>query len=228
MSVRQLTLRIFAGVVAFAIIVGGALLWALNQSDKAGKTADKVRTTATRNTQINRSQRDRISANTRKINRTLQCLSTAKRPQNCIERIAGVRGSGPAGRMGRRGERGLSVVGKRGPKGAQGPQGLPGRDAPPITSERLQEQLRALCGGNCNGTSGKDGEPGKDAPPPTDAQVMAAITAYCAAHDNCRAVAQPGPQGPQGEPGPPAPSIPCSMQDPALAYQCVPPPNAPP
>lgn len=49
------------------------------------------------------------------------------------------------------------------PDTCDGRPGVDGRDAPPVSDERVREQLRMLCGGSCKGepgANGADGAPG--------------------------------------------------------------------
>lgn len=222
MSARQLAARIAIGAFLVAVLVGGAILLALNQSGEATDATAQNRSKI----EVNR---ERIKTNELKVNATLRCLSIAKRPQTCLRRVAGAQG--PGGATGATGRRGLSVVGKRGRPGATGPRGAAGRDAPPITPERLQEQLVALCGGTCNGAPGKpgadgvggaDGQPGKDAPMAPDAQAMPAQPGPVGPQGVPGMDGATGPAGPEGPQGPPAAQIPCAAQDPALGYVCAP------
>lgn len=110
MTARALASRIFAIVVAIVILVGGAILLALNQSGTASDTAA-----------VNKGK---IRTNELKINGMLRCLS-GPRPQSCIDRLAGPRGpGGGVGRTGARGERG--GIGRRGTRGARGRRGATG------------------------------------------------------------------------------------------------------
>lgn len=220
MTARVLAGRIFAGVLLVVVLVAGAILLSLDRADKAATTS-KV-------------NRDRIATNEHKDNATRRCLTVSKRPQRCIERVAGARGpggaAGTAGAAGKAGARGLAVVGKPGPPGRNAPAptvdqiaegfavwclrvpcvGANGKDAPPVTSGELKAALLELCGGSCRGENGQD---------VTQAMVDAAVATVCA-QGGCPAPA--GPQGPVGPQGEPASQVPCADQDPTLGYVCAP------
>lgn len=135
MSARRLAAWIFAGLVLITVLVGGAILMSLDQSDTARDTARVNRGSIARNNA-------RIASNEHKDDATRRCLTVAKRAQSCVERVVGAQApGGTTGRSGRMGARGLNGLrgepGKPGDRGAigatgpSGPQGEPGPTGPP-------------------------------------------------------------------------------------------------
>lgn len=189
MTARTLGLRIFAGVVVLFVLIGGGILLALNQSGSADKGVSKVATEVTEN-------RGKISKNTARINRTLRCLSVAKRPQSCIDNLVGA--SGPGGATGRAGARG--GMGGRGLRGVRGETGERG-PAGPAGARGARGRPGAV------GPRGAPGEPGADGLNGIDG-----------------ADGVDGVDGLPGVAGPSAPLVPCAAQPVELGYQCVPAP----
>jgi hypothetical protein len=242
MTAQGLAARIFAGFVVAVLVVGGAILAI---SDKA----DTAATTGKANREIIVTNRARIATNEHKDDATRRCLTVAKRPQACVERVVGAQGpggtTGPGGRVGMRGLNGLR--GRTGKPGRTGSTGRAGRDAPALTAEGVAEGFavwcrRMLC-------VGANGEPGKDAPPVTRAELMAALTELCGGSCNGRdappptqdqvnaacaaglcpaSTGPPGPQGATGEQGPQGPPAPPAPCDESLGYVCQPPAAPPP
>jgi hypothetical protein len=168
-TTRQLAARIFAGLIAVVVLAVGAIGLALRRSSTAGEKATTSRT-------VNVQQARKIRANTKRINATLRCLSIARAPQRCIERIK------PFGRRGRQGRgatgaRGLmGALGRRGATGAQGAAGRAG-----TTGEQGgigETGLVGAPGPPGVGEKGNMGPPGRDGVDGIDGA--------------------PGPQGPRG------------------------------
>jgi hypothetical protein len=185
MSARTLRAWVFAFVVAIVVIVGGAILLSL---DKAADAGDSAKTNQGDITQA----RSRLATNERKDDMTRRCLTVSKRPQACIEDVAGAQGPGGAvGATGATGRRGLSVTGARGPTGDRGPSGAPsqisgpqGKDGPmgPPGATGAPGPAGEQGPKGDTGATGRDGSP---APVPPEA------------------VPVPGPMGPAGMDGQP-------------------------
>jgi hypothetical protein len=145
-----LALRIFAGVVIVAGLIGGSVFWLTQRADYNKKRGVENRALIVRD-------REALQETQQRQSRILTCLSVAKDPQSCLAQVRGA--TGPGGQQGRRGvpgERGLSVVGARGPRGrdgedgrsVRGPRGRPGKDGKD----------------GVDGRDGVDGVDGLDAP----------------------------------------------------------------
>lgn len=163
-----IAIKIAAVLTVIALIVGGGLWLALHQSGSAVEGRVENRQAIEQN-------RERIEQNSTKINGTLRCLSRARDPQSCIDRVAGPKGpggaSGSTGRMGARGARGgtgargRSIIGRRGP---QGPAGRPGPQGPKgEPGENAAQPANGVDGINgedgTQGLKGTDGRDGRDA-----------------------------------------------------------------
>lgn len=227
---RILVVKVSAWVIGFLILTGGGIWAALRQSSDAGNTA-------TTNRSVNAKQATKITENSAKLDRLLRCLSTAKRPVSCLDRIGGPKA--PGGGTGRTGRAGLSVVGAQGRPGSPGERGPRGRNptarqirsavnaycaaspcGTPPTTAQIAAAVSAYCAsGACRGPTGAEGAQGQAAAPPSETQVAAAVQAFCAERDACR-----GTPGLPGADGQPAPQVPCAAQDPALGYLCAPAP----
>ncbi len=120
----------------------------------------------------------------------------------------------------------LREIGVLGPRGERGPLPTPAQVLDAVlrvcarglcrpTSEQLTTAFAAICGEDrCRGRDGKDGTPGRDGTNGADGVNGAP--------------GRDGMNGVDGAPGPAGPVVPCAQLDPALGYQCVPPPAPPP
>lgn len=148
-----LAVKIVAGL---AVVIAGLVVAWLVLFHRGDRNAERAITNTERIDRL----APRVETNSAKINGTLRCLSRARDPQSCLERVEGPRGpggsSGTMGRRGGRGARGLAGAvgrtGSRGTRGSRGPRGRSGADG----------RDGADGADGRDGIDGEDGTPGRD------------------------------------------------------------------